>query len=201
MSKRLRGSSLILAIAGIIAAIVFSISAGQFIDLPGFGKDKGGGRTRNALSVVVAGIVASEISPSSTFEMEARKSMYPDSTITGTTSAGSIDSYMPLTFTSSRFRATRKGELFEGTIEKSEFDWIANQTAPGKWSIGRFALKFDYELELTVADGKISGRLYKTFEFDWKIEGTYDEQGNVDIDILVPFGLDVNLVGKVTPAE
>jgi hypothetical protein len=47
------------------------------------------------------------------------------------------------------------------TVDKSEFDWNVTQVDPSTWQIGRFDLKFDQTLTLTVADGRITGTLDK----------------------------------------
>ncbi|MFA5855968.1 MAG: hypothetical protein WC867_01310 [Candidatus Pacearchaeota archaeon] len=190
-----------IAAIGIAAgAITYSSVIGQYMDVFGFDKDNEAGRTKNAIATVVSGIVSRDIYGESEFNFDVRKTLYPDSEVYGTTSKETLSSNMDLFLTSVRFspKVNSEGRL-EGVVEKSEFDWKLLENNEGNYDINRFGPKFDSRLKLDVGNGKING-VYERFgpHYDWIITGTYNVDGEVKMNIDIPRGLDLTLVGKVT---
>lgn len=200
-SKRIVASTLI------GAAILIGLPAGihydNYHDFPGFTETTAAGRTRNSIANVVAGIVAQKMyDGNSTINLTAKKSLYPNSEITGRTTPSSIDTRMDLTFAHNEFHATtgtnNKNVTLQGVLNKSEFDWAVHQTGTNTYEIGRFGLKFDTTLTLNVSNGRITGDYNHPLKFNWKINGTYNPTGFVTIDINVPFSIsDITLEGTI----
>ncbi len=185
------------AVSGVVLAELGLL--GQYADPPGFGKGPGLGRTKNSLAVVIAGIVARRMYEKSDIDLELQKTFFPGARITGKTTKSSIDTYVGLALTSSHFTASAYDSgFFQGEVEKSEFDWNVKQTSENTYQIDRFGPKFDTTLELEVKNGKITGNYIIPWGFDWTINGTYDNTGNVHIDVSIPLGLDITLEGKIT---
>ena len=88
----------------------------------------------------------------------------------------------------------------EGEVHKSEYNWKLKQTSEDQYSIIRRGLKFNGNLVLHVDDGEIKGIYHPGWTSSgWKINGTYDPEGNVHCEINVPFGLGITLHGTITP--
>jgi len=178
------------------------IITSQYMDIPGFSDKLQAGRTKNAISTVISGIVAQEAYRDSIIDIQVQKKFYPDSEIKGYVSNRRIDANMDLMLTSSHLKAAKDDMgMLEGNIEKSELDWRLEETNSGNYKIARWGPKFDCTLKLDVSNGKISGVYERPFTFDWSINGTYDNKGNVDCKISVPLGLDIGLEGKITPSN
>lgn len=192
-----RGSSLAAALTAVGVGALTLNSCTQYQDLPGYSEDTSLGRTKNALAVAVAGIVAEKISPDATIQFTVERFWFPDAELEGTVGGGKIHTHLPLALTSATFDAQSSDGQLNGTIEKSEFDWELRQTDPETWQIGRALLKFDHTLTLHVHDGVISGELARTAGFNWTISGTYSPEGNVEISIDGPMTLGLLLKGSV----
>lgn len=190
-----------LLIAGVLAIFGSGITCHEYADYPGFGASTELGRTKNSLASIIGGIVAQKIGGNSNIEITVTKTLFPDAPLSGQTTTNTIDSLVDLTLTSSKFTATGDpGGLMKGKVDKSEFDWNVTQVSDDKWEIGRLGWKFDTTLELTVKDGVITGEYVRPGpHFNWGIEGTYDQGGNVKVEVSIPFSLDIGLAGKVTP--
>ncbi len=190
--------------AAVVALIGGIYSSTQYFDMFGFSDKHQAGRTRNALASVVSGVVAQKLTgyANSNFNFDVVKTWYPDGTAKGEISYKKIESYVPVTFTSATFSATENSAgFYEGEVEKSEFDWNVKQVSENQYEISRFGPKFDSTLTLSAENGQIKGNYARTLGFDWPITGTYDDRGNVSLNISVPFGLDVGLEGKVKVIE
>jgi hypothetical protein len=168
---------------------------GNYFDFPSIVKTAQGGRPRNAVSVLVAGVVADEAYGKSNFDLRVKKTLYPDSRIVGSVSENEVKARTSLLFTSATFESSPG--LEKGNVSKSEFDWSVEKSAPGSWNIGRMLFKFDNTLELTVKDGVVKGRFVRPWAWDWSISGTCNPEGDVDIKVYCPFSPDLRLVGKV----
>lgn len=196
-SKLVRALALMVPLAGV------TVTSYEYADVPGFSSKHEMGRTKNSLSAVVAGIVGQKLHGESVIDLEIQKICFPDARVEGTTTKDSIDTLVDLATTSSHFTATTNAqEGLLGTVDKSEFDWKVTQSSDSSWEIERFGLKFDSTLNLTVQDGKITG-LYERPgpAIDWRIEGSYNDSGDVIITIDAPFTLSVTLSGTIQPAK
>jgi hypothetical protein len=131
--------------------------------------------------------------------IEIEKKWFPDATITGHTTKDSIDTYINLWLSHVEFTAEKKDGMINGKVDKSEFDWNVTQKNDNTYEIQRTLLKWDGNLKIDVNDGKIFG-VYERggFAWDWDINGTYDKDGNLKIEIDAPWTLDINLAGKIT---
>lgn len=166
------------------------------VDYPGIFANKKAymGRTKNAVAALVTGLVAEKIDQNVDFKFQLEKPFWPDAEAQGSVKNGKIDSLVDLTFSSSEFVGTRAG----GTVNKSEYDWDIQQINENTWHVGRMLMKFDSDLILNIQDGKITGEFVRSGNhFDWSINGTYDENGNVEIDVGIPFSNDLRIVGRV----
>ncbi len=179
-------------------AAIGSCTVPHYSDLPGFSNDSQSGRTINGVSTLVGGIIGETLYGDSQIDLTAEKFFFPDSEITGTTSRERIDVECDLLFTSSHFTARReKGGVFTGAVEKSEYNWDITQNSSNTWGIERAGWKLDTMLELNIDSGVITGAYKRPFELDWDINGTYDHNGKIDVEIDVPWGPDVELVGQI----
>ncbi len=166
------------------------------------------GRTKNAIASVISGVVAQKMYDNSTIDVEVCKWLWPDSHIDGRTTPNSIYTYMDLfMFTKSEFIADRKnadnsvGPL-RGRVHKSELDWKINQLSENSYEIVRWGPKFNNRLDITVDNGRINGMFVRPWlHFDWRIEGEYDEDGNMFCHIYEPWGIDFYLEGTITPTR
>lgn len=181
------------------------VVSSEYMDLPGWSEKLQAGRTKNAISAVVGGIIGREIYGNSNVDLEIQKRLFPNARVTGTTTPNSIDTHVDLALTSSDFIAhpipNAQGYNFiEGTVRKSEFNWNVKQKSGNTYEINRFGPKFDARLVLDVRGGVIRGTYIRPgLHFDWDIEGTYDAEGNVTCTIDGPLNLGVTLDGRVTP--
>ena len=177
----------------------------EYADLPGFmDKMPGAGRAKNSVAVLVAGIAAHEmyVDPA-TIDLDVQKHVWMDAELTGTTTPETIESNVDLALTSAKFTA-RKNEqgMLEGKVAKSEYNWRVKQTGPSTYGIGRFFTKWDTKLDLVVKDGTITGTYHRPpFRFNWDIEGTYDKDGTVKIEIDAPLTLGMTLEGTIAPGQ
>jgi hypothetical protein len=189
-----------IAAIAVFAGIGWVINSTAYIDIPGSWKNLSGGRTRNSVASLVAGTTAQQLYSSGSIDLEVKKTLFPDSAITGNSSPDAISTEMSLWFTSNEYIARRDGSHFSGKVDKSEFDWKVSQDGPTTYEVGRWGWKLDTQLKLHAADGKIRGSYSKPLAFDWPIEGTYDKDGNVEIDIDVPWSWNnIRLEGKIVP--
>ncbi|MDP2907113.1 MAG: hypothetical protein Q8O03_04190 [Nanoarchaeota archaeon] len=179
----------------------YSVISSEYIDIPGFGgKNLGTGRTKNSISAIVAGIASKEIYGNSEINLKVKKHFWPDAELTGYTTENSVDTKTDVLLTSARFKAeTDTEDLLNGEVDKSEFDWKVKQTGPNTYKIARWGPKFDATLELKIEEGGIIKGTYNRPgpHFDWGIKGTYDKEGNVNIEIDGPLNLGIVLEGKV----
>ena len=177
------------------------MTCGSYQDYSGFDGRAQAGRTRNSVATIVAGTVAQKAYGDASINLMAKKRFWADAAIVGSSSYHNTHAAMDLTFTRNTYRAQRDAEGYShGTVDKSEFNWKVDQTSQTHYGIQRALLKFDTSLDLEVKDGHISGSYNKSIAPDWKISGTYTEEGDVKILIDVPFSLaDVVLEGKITP--
>lgn len=176
-----------------------SVAKDSYYDAPGFSDKTQNGRTRNSLAALIGGIVAQQAYGTSTIDLKVEKRFWPDTSVTGSASKDSIDTYVDLALTSARFTAKKnKYGLFEGEVSKSEFDWNVEQISHNTWEVKRLLFKWNTKLVLNIADGKIHGTYHRPIgSFNWGIDGTYDSNGNVDIDVNCPLALGLRLKGKV----
>jgi hypothetical protein len=189
----------ILGATTLAAAMGYGIIAEEYTDVSGFDDRYQQGRTKNSISSVVAGIMAQKMNENSEINIEVQKTWFPHSKIIGITTPSTINTYMNLTFSHVTFTAhpNPQGQL-EGNVDKSEFDWEIKQTGPNRYHVHRWGPKFDSDLELYVKDGKVTGKYIRPGpHFDWDINGTYDVNGNVNVNIYGPVNLGVDLVGKI----
>ena len=180
------------------AALGFLVSSIEYTDLPGFGsKMPEAGRTKNSIAAVVGGVIGQKMYGDSSVDLRIKKTFFPDARVTGHTTAKSIDTYVGLVLTSAHFEG--KGNPLIGEVHKSEFNWGVEQIAPNRYDIKRFGWKFNAHLNIDVKDGKISGTYIRDGpHFNWKIDGTYDTNGNVNCEIDGHACLGITLEGKVT---
>jgi hypothetical protein len=181
----------ILGIGALTAAV-------EYLDVPGPIKAEWG-RTKNSIAAVVAGLVGKKLYENSTINIEIQKHIWPNAKVIGQTTPTSIDTYVDLATTSAHFVANENedGQLV-GEVDKSEFDWKVKQTSTNSYDFARWGPKFDANLILNVADGKISGTYVRTGpNFNWDVIGTYDDNGNVNIEIDGPVNLGIRLVGRI----
>jgi hypothetical protein len=177
----------ILKVAGFgsfVAAAVYEFTVGGLVfeDVPIPDKNDFG-RTVNASSAVIVGIISQKIAPNKNIEAIIKKPGWSDARLTGTTTNNTIETAVELNLTSSKFSAQGNGEQINGKVDKSEFDWEVKSRSVNTWEIGRFGLKFDHTLMLTASDGLISGRLYRTAGFNWDISGTYtNDSFNIQVE-------------------
>jgi len=193
----------IIGVGAVATLLGFGAISGQYADLPGFDSKLQMGRTKNAVAALVAGTVAHDLATDKTMQinLEATKSFWPDAGVSGHANKTEIYTKTDLLLTSATYTAHMNGsDMLEGKIAKSEFNYGVQQKGPHSYHIGRFALKFDSNLVLNVANGKIDGVYARGGpHFNWKINGTYDKAGHVDVHVNVPFGLDFGLEGTITP--
>lgn len=182
------------------ALVGSGIVSSEYMDVFGFSEKHEMGRTKNSIAAVVAGLVGQKLYGNSQIDVEILKQGWPDARVTGNTTPTSVDTYVDLAVTSSHFQAQQnRAGMLEGEVDKSEFDWKVRQTAQNSYEIARFGPKFDSRLNLNVADGKISGTYVRNGpHFDWDAKGTYDDNGNVNIEIDGPLNLGIRLVGKIS---
>lgn len=186
---------------GLVAAgIMIGGAWEEYLDFPGDDEGNQAGRAKNSYAAMVTGLIAQRMYPNSTIDVDVVKSFYPDAHVEGTVTPYSIDTYVPLTLTSATFKAkTNDRGLLEGKVDKSGFDWIVEQTGPDSYQVGRFCLKFDNSVSLVVANGRIVGKIKRGIdEFNWTIDGTYDNDGNIEVGIDGPVNWGIGLEGKIT---
>ncbi|MBU0666698.1 MAG: hypothetical protein ABIC91_01590 [Nanoarchaeota archaeon] len=192
---------------GIASVFGFSIIVSEYLDFPGWDNKVQTGRTKNAISTIVTGLVGQKLYDKSNIDVEIKKKLFPDATVKGYTSKDTINTHVNLTLTKSNFLAGKDYfGMLEGQVKKSEFNWNVKQIDYDSYEIKRFGPKFNHQLDLMVGDissneetGKIIGKyIRKGPHFDWNIEGTYDRQGNVQIEIDGSLNLGINLEGKIT---
>lgn len=188
------------AIISIPVLVGLGFASSQYADFPGFNDDNQDGRTKNSIATILTGLVGQRMyDGNSAIDVEVKKTFFPDSQITGYTTPQQIETHTSLTFTSSHFSARKNAVgLLEGKVEKSEFDWAVEQTGPETYRVQRFGPKFNTTLDLKIKNGTISGTYKRPAGFDWSIDGVYDSQGNVTIDVHVPLGLGLSIEGKIT---
>jgi hypothetical protein len=177
----------------------FLVVLTEYADLPG--KDSQG-RTKNALSTVIAGLIGQRRHGHSDIDLTIQKQFFPDAVVTGSTSNRRIETRVPVTFVSNVFNATidERGYV-HGRVEKSEFDWQVEQVSATRYRIKRWGPKFDGTLELQVADGRISGSYIRNgVGFNWTIDGSYSGD-NVRVHIDAPLTLGIVLAGTIAPGE
>jgi len=185
--------------AAFTAFATTGIVCSEYADVMGFSKDFQAGRTKNALSSVVAGVVGQKMHGESDIDLEIRKQFFPDARVTGKTTPTSVDTFIDLALTSVHFKANGSRENLKGEVEKSEFNWKVKQKSNEIFEVNRFGPKFDAYLDIDVNNGRINGEYVRPgFHFDWAINGTYDPQGNVRMRIDGPLCLGLELVGTIT---
>ena len=180
-----------------------SFAVNEYQDLPGFADKFQQGRTKNSVAAMLTGLVAQKAYGPSTIHVNMIKTCWPDSEIDGkVTNVNNyclIDTKTSLLLSSAHFTAEGPANKIEGKVEKSEFDWTISQKDQDTYTIVRFGLKRNYELTLHVADGQITGTLYRAWGFNWDISGHYDEHGNLDLNVSAPLTLGFELKGTVRP--
>jgi hypothetical protein len=159
---------------GLAAAAAAATGCTKFADRPGPGKQDFG-RHVNALSVILVGLVAQELGASGSVSATVKKPGWNDCSVTGDVDKNKIDVQAHLTLASCGFKAQGGQGSWKGEVDKSELNWEIKQAGPGSYKIGRSLLKADYELTLSLKDGKIEGRLSKPWSWDWTISGTYTD--------------------------
>jgi len=172
----------------------------QYADWPfPFTKNTERGRTKNAIATIIPGIVAHDAYYTATIDLEAKKKCWPDTHVVGATDIWAISTAADLFSTSATFTA-QYTPLLQGTVDKSEIDWSVEQRGEHTYLVHRFGWKFNHLLTLDVKDGRITGRYERgPMSWNWKIDGTYAGDGNVAIHVDVPWGLDLDLEGRITP--
>jgi hypothetical protein len=182
------------------ALATYGVVSSEYMDIFGFDEKVQAGRTKNSIAAVVTGLVGQKLYGNSNIDIDIEKSLWPDAKVTGYTTPESVETHVDLALTSAHFSAQNKNGLLEGEVDKSEFDWKVKQTGSNSYDIARFGPKFDARLELRVQDGKISGTYIRPGpHFDWGINGTYDQNGNVKFEIDGHMNLGITLNGKITP--
>lgn len=186
---------------GLSAAIfTLAIPAIEYMDILGPSQDVQIGRTKNSIATVVAGTIGQKMHGNSRIQLEIEKQMWPDSTLSGHTTSQYIQTEVDLSLGEAIYKAQadERGRM-HGEVDKSELNWKVQQTDVNKFDIARWGPKFDSELELNVKDGNITGTYIRNgVHFNWDIEGTYDQQGNVEVEIDGPLNLGITLKGKIT---
>ena len=181
--------------------ILISIALGYaYIDFPGVSSPAG--RTKNALATVITGALANELYPDREVEIEIRMVKllwYPNSRVSGQASSGEINVYNSNFISLASFSAKKDSDgVFRGEVAKTEYNWSVSK-GEESWEIGRFLDKLDTALVLEAKDGKISGYYSQSLSYDWIITGTYDSDGNIQLDCdhwtIWGFGLE----GKIVP--
>lgn len=176
--------------------------AQDYIDLPVYIADCQEGRTRNGLASLIVGTVAHELYDEAHIAVTVEKTSWPDSHITGSLSPDSLHTEMDLRFTDSKFYGHITSNGLEGEISKSEWNWDIEQTAPGCYDVTRFGFKWNAELRLNIADGKIEGTYARSgLKWDWDITGHYDNKGNVALQVSIPWGADFSMKGTIIPRK
>ena len=190
----------LIALVALIVLVIFAIPMGEYADLPGFSNKHQTGRTKNSLATLVAAKLAHELYPNqaATVDLAMEKSMFPDTTVTGTYSPNKTEITVPVTFSSATLGGNWSGDTFSGTVDKSEFDWTITQTGDD-WNVDRALLKFTCTLKLTAKDGKITGVYERPVGFDWHINGTYTEDGQINLNVDGSWCLGFDLVGTIKP--
>ena len=184
--------------AAILATIGMVNSCREYADYPGFSEKTEMGRTKNAISAVVAGIAAQQAYGDANVGMEVKKTFWPDATLTGTVTPDAIDTKTNVFFSSAKFNARGSEGGLVGKVDKSEFDWRVEQTGQDTYRIKRLGWKFDSYLQLTAKDGCITGTYKRPGpHFDWTVDGTYTKDGSARIEIDGPLNLGVTLEGKL----
>ncbi len=181
-------------------AIGYSVITGEYMDLPGFSDKLQTGRTKNSVAAVIAGIVGQRVYGNSDIDVKIKKKFFPDAKVEGHTTLDRIDTNVDLMLSSSHFTAqknTASGYL-QGRVDKSEFDWGVEQVADNSFKIKRFGPKFNATIHLNVGNGFIEGVYVRPGpHFNWGISGTYDKNGNVNVEIDGPLNLGITLEGKI----
>lgn len=157
-------------------------SCTKFADVSG-PSEEDFGRTVNSVSSVVSGIVAQKAYGDGSFNFTVTKPGWYDSKVTGDVTPQSIKTSMDLDLTSNVFNASGVPGRMKGSVDKSEFDWEVAQVSDSTWHIGRWGFKFDNTLTLNVNAGKVSGTLERPMGFNWHVNGTYNQEGNVTLTI------------------
>ena len=191
---------------GILVFLVFIWWIGSAnIDLPWKMGSKVG-RAKNAISALVGGTIAYELARQENREvvidLDVEKGWWPDAEVLGHASSSSINAKVNLWFTSATYtaQANSSGQV-EGRVDKSEYDWKIKSLKPNVYQVGRFAMKLDQQLELVVADGKITGRINVSVGRDYVIDGTYDPKTHA-VDVTVKRNVSTvkfKLKGTVSP--
>lgn len=199
----------ILKVAAGVLFLAYSVAGAEYMDVPGFDTRIQGGRTKNSISTIVAGIVGRDLYGSSEIELDVKKHFWPDAKLRGHTTEDSIDTKVNLLLTSAEFKAeTDASGYLQGYVDKSEFDWKVKQISPHTYEIARWGPKFDAKLIISLdslsgqdepgTHGKITGKYIRPGpHFDWGVEGNYDSDGNVEIEVDGPLNLGVTLKGKI----
>lgn len=186
-------------VGAVLGVMGVSIVSGEYADISGIGfKGMEGARGKNSISAVVGGIIGQKLYGNSEIDLTLKKVFWPNSKLRGITTSNSINTDADLTFGRANFRAKKTNGKLEGEVDKSEFDWKVEQSGEDRYKIGRFGPKFDGELYLVVKDGRVRGEFHRYgFNISWGIDGKYDKEGNVDVEIDGPLTLGVDLVGKI----
>lgn len=193
-----------LAASGV--ALTFGIISGiSYMDLPLGFISSSDARLKSGAAAVVSGLVSQELgNGNNVIDMESQKFFWPDSGLTGKTSPSSIETRLNTWFSSANFHASRDayGDL-NGRVDKSKYDWGVHSkgSGSGDYEISRIGLQWNSGIkDLVVSNGKISGTFIRPgLSFDLGIEGTYDKQGNVTIDIDNAFVFGITLEGTIKP--
>ena len=183
--------------AAIAAGILLGTTVVQYADTRIPSDEFSGGRTRNALAAIIAPEVARRLYGNSSFEMQIVKSYFPDAQVIGSVSE-SVRSDIKLLFSSVHYTAS--GDPLQGKVDKSEYDWKVEELPDGRLHISRFGPKWDTHLSIEAENGTIDGKYDRRgigAKFDWEISGTYDADGNVKVNVGIPFGPDISLEGRI----
>lgn len=193
------GRAAVVVGAGVLVGV--GILSNEYTDLPGFDDKVQAGRTKNSIAAVVAGIIGQKLHNNNHIDLEIQKLFFPNARVTGYTTQNSVDAYVGLALTSVHFEAKNNSrDQLEGKVHKSEFNWKVKQSSENRYEIARWGPKFDGALEVNVKDGKISGTYIRGGpHFNWKVNGIYDNLGNVKCVIDGPLNLGITLDGKITP--
>ena len=192
-----RGIKTFLVLGGVVVAIGGSVVLSEYADIP-LPSDYDMGRTKNAFATMVSGIIGHKLYGNSKIDVGVEKSWFPDSRVTGYSTRDTIDTKTDLWLTSAHFSAIPGySSNLVGEVEKSEFDWKIEQKDLNKYKVARWGPKFDATLEIYVENGEIKGTYHRPSGFDWDIKGSYDSNGNIDVEVDAPLTLGINLKGKI----
>ncbi len=193
------GISYASCMSAIVALCGLSFWSVQYADnwLLAWDKDYTSGKIKNGLATMVAHEVARDLSSNAEINLKVKRTLWFDGNITGTVGATKGNVYID--GNKAVFESTIEQGKLTGKVRKHELDWKVEEGEDGKLKIRRWGPKFNSYLDVKADNGFIKGKYDRRgfFKPDWKVQGTYDDEGNVNVKINVPFGGDVNLEGKI----